>query len=299
MSQAAQAAPVTLGSEGRASRQPRRWDSAKLLLRNPIGMVGLGIVFFTIFVAIFAPVIAPYSPSTQGFTRLQAPSWDHLMGTDELGRDTFSRIVYGSRVSLQVGIIAVAIALAVGAVMGIIGGYFGGRLDAFLMRVVDVMFAFPGLVLAIVIAGLLGPSRRNAMIAIGVIFAPAFARVVRGTVLSVMSEPYVESGRVVGASNGRLIRLHVLPNILAPLIVMVTVYLSSAILSEAGLSFLGLGTQPPEPTWGGMLSIARTYMEISPWMAIFPGLAIMIVVLGFNFLGDGLRDVFDPRLRER
>jgi ABC-type dipeptide/oligopeptide/nickel transport system permease subunit len=161
------------------------------------------------------------------------------------------------------------------------------------------MFAFPGLVLAIVIAGLLGPSRRNAMIAIGVIFAPAFARVVRGTVLAVMSEPYIESGRVAGSSDARLIRLHVIPNIYAPLIVMVTVYLSSAILAEAGLSFLGLGTQPPEPTWGGMLNVARTYMELEPWMAIFPGLAIMIVVLGFNFLGDGLRDVLDPRLRER
>jgi peptide/nickel transport system permease protein len=173
----------------------------------------------------------------------------------------------------------------------------GGRADAWLMRVVDVMFAFPGLVLAIVIAGLLGPSRTNAMIAIGVVYAPAFARVIRGSVLSVMSEPYVEAGRVAGSTHFRLVRHHVLPNIVAPLIVMATVYLSSAILSEAALSFLGLGTQPPQPAWGGMLNLARTYMEISPWMAIFPGLAIMIVVLGFNFLGDGLRDVLDPRLR--
>jgi len=285
-------------SDGRATRPKRRLQWVTALLQNPIGLAGLAIVLATVLIAVLAPVIAPYSPSSQAFTRLQGPSWDHLMGTDELGRDTFSRIVYGSRVSLQVGIIAVLIALAVGGVLGIVGGFFGGRLDSLLMRLVDVMFAFPGLVLAIVIAGLLGPSRRNAMIAIGVIFAPAFARVVRGTVLSVMGEPYIESGRVAGSSDVRLIRLHVLPNIFAPLIVMVTVYLSSAILAEAGLSFLGLGTQPPEPTWGGMLNVARTYMELEPWMAIFPGLAIMIVVLGFNFLGDGLRDVLDPRLRE-
>jgi peptide/nickel transport system permease protein len=221
------------------------------------------------------------------------------MGTDELGRDTFSRIVYGARVSLQVGIISVIIALAIGGFLGLLSGYFGGRTDTWTMRLVDIMFAFPGIVLAIVIAGLLGPSRRNAMIAIGVIYAPAFARVVRGTVLSVKGEAYIEAARVLGSSNWRMVRQHVLPNIMAPMIVLTTVYLSSAILSEAALSFLGLGTQPPEPTWGGMLNIARTYMEISPWMAIFPGLAIAILVLGFNFLGDGLRDILDPRLRER
>jgi peptide/nickel transport system permease protein len=193
----------------------------------------------------------------------------------------------------------VVVALLVGGLLGLISAYYGRWIDAWLMRLVDILFAFPGLVLAIVIAGLLGPSRNNAMIAIGVAYAPAFARVIRGSVLSVMSEPYVESGRVIGATAPTLIRQYLLPNILAPLIVMATVYLSSAILSEAALSFLGLGTQPPEPSWGGMLNLARTYMEITPWMAIFPGLAIMIVVLGFNFLGDGLRDILDPRLRER
>ncbi len=270
---------------------PHKW-------RNPIGILGAIIVLLTIITAIAAPLIAPYSPSAQDSERLLPPSWENPMGTDELGRDTFSRIVYGSRVSLQVGVIAVVIALAVGTYIGVVAGFYGGRLDSWLMRLVDIMFAFPGLVLAIVIAGLLGPSRTNAMIAIGVVYAPAFARVIRGSVLGVMSEAYIESGRVAGATNWRLVRQHVLPNIVAPVMVMATVYLSSAILSEAALSFLGLGTQPPEPSWGGMLNLARTYMQISPWLAIFPGLAIMIVVLGFNFLGDGLRDVLDPRIRE-
>ncbi len=287
---------LTLGRAGRPTRPwwvlPERW-------RNPIGMVGAAIVLITILVALAAPLIAPFDPDAQDSERLLPPSLINLMGTDELGRDTFSRIVFGARVSLQVGIVSVFIALLIGAIFGIAAGFFQGRVDAWLMRGVDIMFAFPGLVLAIVIAGLLGASRTNAMIAIGVIYAPAFARVIRGSTLAIMSEPYVEAGRVIGAANPRLVRQYVLPNIVAPLIVMISVYLSSAILSEAALSFLGLGTQPPEPSWGGMLNLARTYMEISPWMAIFPGLAIMIVVLGFNFLGDGLRDVLDPRLRER
>ncbi len=286
---------LTLARSGHPARPwwtlPHRW-------RNPIGLVGAAVVLLTVAVALAAPLIAPYDPDAQESERLLPPSWNNLMGTDELGRDTFSRIVFGARVSLQVGIISVFIALLIGAVFGIAAGFLQGRTDAWLMRGVDIMFAFPGLVLAIVIAGLLGASRTNAMIAIGLVYAPAFARVIRGSVLSVMSEPYVEAGRVVGSTNGRLVRQYVVPNIVAPLIVMTTVYLSSAILAEAGLSFLGLGTQPPEPSWGGMLNLARTYMELSPWMAIFPGLAIMLVVLGFNFLGDGLRDILDPRLQE-
>jgi peptide/nickel transport system permease protein len=281
----------------RAGSSARAWWMLPQGWRNPIGLVGAAVVILTVVVALAAPLIAPYDPDAQESERLLPPNEINLMGTDELGRDTFSRIVFGARVSLQVGIISVFIALLIGAVFGIAAGFLQGRTDAWLMRGVDIMFAFPGLVLAIVIAGLLGASRTNAMIAIGLVYAPAFARVIRGSVLSVMSEPYVEAGRVVGATNGRLVRQYVLPNIVAPLIVMVSVYLSSAILSEAALSFLGLGTQPPEPAWGGMLNLARTYMEISPWMAIFPGLAIMIVVLGFNFLGDGLRDILDPRLR--
>ncbi len=265
--------------------------------RNPIGIVGAVIVLVTVLLAIGAPLVSPYDPASQAHRRLLPPSMQYPMGTDSLGRDTLSRIIYGSRVSLQVGALAVAIALVIGTTLGLVAGFFGGRLDDWSMRLVDIMFAFPGLVLAIVIAGLLGPSRTNAMIAIGVVYAPAFARVVRGSVLSVMAEPYLEAARVVGAPNWRMVLRHVLPNIMAPLMVMTTVYLSQAILSEAALSFLGLGAQPPEPSWGSMLNTARTYMELSPWTAIFPGAAIMLVVLGFNFLGDGLRDILDPRLR--
>jgi peptide/nickel transport system permease protein len=265
--------------------------------RNRLGLLGAAIIVIVVAIAIAAPVVAPYDPASQAFRRLLPPSREHLMGTDELGRDTFSRIVHGARVSLQVGCLAVAIGLALGTCIGVLAGYHGGRLDDWSMRFVDIMFAFPGLILAIVIAGLLGPNKTNAMVAIGIVFTPPFARVVRGSVLSVMQEGYMEAARVMGLADQRMILRYVLPNITAAIIVMTTVYLSTAILTEAGLSYLGLGTQPPEPSWGGMLAAARNYMELSPWMAFFPGAAIMLVVLGFNFRGDGLRDVLDPRLR--
>ncbi len=264
--------------------------------RNPIGIAGAIIVGFNAFVAVFGRFIWTVDPNELVAMRLQPPTWAHPMGTDELGRDTLARIIHGAQVSLQVGAISITIAFVLGVTLGLLSGFFGGWLDSALMRFVDLMFALPGLVLAIVIAGLLGPSRRNAMIAIGIVIAPAFARVVRGAVLEVMGFPYVESSRALGSSHLRLMGRHVLPNIGAPLIVLVTVYVSVAILSEAGLSFLGLGTQPPEASWGGMLNSARAYLDIDPWLSIFPGLAIMIVVLGFNFLGDGLRDILDPRL---
>jgi peptide/nickel transport system permease protein len=299
MSTAAPSLVVTPGPLAANTRERKQAPWWRLLMKNPVGMVGAVIVIITIVVALFAPLIAPFDPSNQDADRLLGPSATYLLGTDELGRDTFSRVVYGARVSLSVAIVAILVSLVFGGLLGILSGYFGGALDSFIMRVVDILFAFPGLILAIVIAGLLGPSTRNAMIAIGVIYAPAFARVIRSSILSVLNELYIESAQVAGANSLLLVFRHILPNILAPMIVLVTVYLSSAILSEASLSFLGLGTQPPEPSWGGMLNASRTYMELNPWMAIAPGLAIMIVVLGLNFLGDGLRDVLDPRLRIR
>ena len=274
------------------ARRPARFAK----WRNPIGITGAVIVGFNVFVAAFGRFIWTIDPDELVAIRLQPPSWAHPMGTDELGRDTLARIIHGAQVSLQVGLISVSIAFVIGVALGLLSGFFGGWLDSLLMRFVDLMFALPGLVLAIVIAGMLGPNRRNAMIAIGIVIAPAFARVVRGAVLEVMGFPFVESSRALGASHSRIMVRHVFPNIAAPLIVLVTVYLSTAILSEAALSFLGLGTQPPEASWGGMLNSARSYLDIDPWLSIFPGLAIMIVVLGFNFLGDGLRDILYPRL---
>jgi peptide/nickel transport system permease protein len=277
---------------------PRLWAQMSRVRRNTIGLMGAAIIAATAVVASFGSLAWRTDYADQAARRLLAPSAVHPLGTDELGRDELSRIIHGAQVSLQVGMISVVIALVIGTTAGITAGFYGRTVDAVLMRGVDIMFAFPGLVLAIVIAGLLGPSRTNAMIAIGVVYAPAFARVVRGSTLSVLGLPFVEAARSLGISDLRIVVRHLLPNILAPLIVLTTVYLSTAILTEAALSFLGLGTQPPEPSWGGMLNASRSYMERAPWLAIAPGLAIMIVVLGFNFLGDGLRDILDPQLRD-
>ena len=267
---------------------PARW-------RNPIGIVGAGIVGFCILTALLGRFIWTNDPNDPISDRLQSPSWAHPFGTDDLGRDTLARIIHGAQVSLEVGLVAITIALVAGTLIGLLAGYFGGIVDLLLMRLIDILFAFPGIVLAIVIAGLLGANRRNAMIAIGIVIVPAFARVVRATVLEVMGFPFIESARALGGGHLRIMVRHVLPNIVPPLIVLTTVYFSTAILSEATLSFLGLGTQPPEAAWGNMLSTARSYIDQSIWMSIFPGVAIMVVVMGFNFLGDGLRDVLDPR----
>jgi peptide/nickel transport system permease protein len=280
---------------------PRRTGLGQLknlLQQQPIGFAGGVIVLLIILTAIFAPLIATHDPAVQESTRLLPPSWENWMGTDELGRDVFSRIVYASRTSLYVGVLSTALAVVLGVTVGVLAGYIGGSFDNTLMRLVDILFAFPTLVLAIVITGLLGPSLTNAMIAIGIVSAPRFARVARGSVLSVKNELYLEAARVVGGSEWHIVRHYILPNIMAPLIVLATLTLSLGILAEAGLSFLGLGTQPPDPAWGLMLSQGRKFMELAPGLAIFPGLAIMITVLAFNFLGDGLRDALDPRLRE-
>jgi len=279
------------------SPRSRRRILAGLIQQHPIGTVGVVIILIVIFVALFASIITPFSPTAQESRRLLPPSAQHYLGTDELGRDVFSRIIFGSRISLYVGIVSVSLASVLGVGVGIVSGYFGGRLDLFVMRFVDIVLAFPSLVLAIMIAGLLGPNLTNAMLAIGVVYAPQFARVVRSSTLVVRSELYIEAARVLGGTSGWIIARHVAPNILAPLIVLATLSLSTAILTEASLSFIGLGTQPPEPSWGTMLNKGRSFMEIAPWVVIFPGLAIMLVVLGFNFLGDGLRDALDPKLR--
>lgn len=278
---------------------PTLWQRIRYFVRHhPIGVIGIVIIATVVLTALFAPQIAPYEPTSQQFKRLQPPSAINWLGTDDLGRDEFSRIVYGSRISLQVGVIAVTLALTIGVTLGVLSGYIGGKFDNGTMRIVDLMFAFPGLVLAIVIAGLLGPSITNAMIAIGIIYAPTFARVARGSVLGVQNELYLEAARLTGGGHVHIVSRHVLPNIMAPLVVLVTLTMSTAILTEAALSFLGLGTQPPDPSWGKMLSEGRRFMEIAWWTTVFPGIAIVIAVLGFNLLGDGLRDALDPRMKE-
>jgi peptide/nickel transport system permease protein len=282
--------PAALGRVGRAGRALRRY---------PIAYLGVAIVVLVVALAVLADVITPYDPAWQIDERLTPPTADYVLGLDEFGRDVYSRIIYGARVSLYVGIVSVIfIALPLGLVLGVVAGYFGGWVDATLSRVVDVIFAFPSIILAIAIVGILGPSLTNAMIAIGIVYSPTFARVARGSTLAVVNLDYITASRTIGSRDRRIIWRHVLPNIAAPVIIQTTLALSTAILAEAALSFLGLGTQPPMPSWGTMLGTGRRYMELAPWVAIYPGIAIMVTVLGFNLAGDGLRDALDPRLRE-
>jgi peptide/nickel transport system permease protein len=267
--------------------------------RYPIGFLGAAIVLLVLLLAVTADVITPYDPAWQVDERLMPPTSDYVLGLDEFGRDVYSRIIYGARISLYVGMVSVVcIALPIGVTLGVVAGYFRGWVDNLVSRIVDVMFAFPSIILAIVIVGILGPSLTNAMVAIGIVYAPTFARVARGSTLAVANLDYVMASRTIGARHGRIIFRRILPNIAAPLIVQTTLALSTAILAEAALSFLGLGTQPPTPSWGTMLGTGRRYMELAPWVAIYPGVAIMVAVLGFNLAGDGLRDALDPRLRE-
>jgi peptide/nickel transport system permease protein len=269
----------------------------KILRHNPIGLMGAIIVMLVVIIAIVAPLISPYSPTVQIGRRLLLPNTRFFLGTDEFGRDILSRIIYGTRISLYVGAISVGLALLIGGMIGLVSGFFGGALDNLLMRLVDIVFSIPSLILAIAIAGLLGPSLRNAMIAIGIVYAPTYARLVRAAVLAIKNLPYIEAATLIGGTTWHTITRHLIPNITPLLIVQTSLLLSTAILAEASLSFLGLGTQPPDPSWGTMLGSGRKFMELSPWVAVAPGIAIVITVLGFNFLGDGLRDALDPRLR--
>jgi ABC-type dipeptide/oligopeptide/nickel transport system permease subunit len=251
--------------------------------------------------ALLAPVLAPHDPIKPNLAGgvLQPPSVVHWFGTDELGRDVFSRLLYGSQISLSVGLISVGIALGLGITLGLLAGYFRGKVDAVIMRVMDAFLAFPSLVLALAITAVLGASLGNAMIAIGLVAMPTYARLVRGQVMAVSSREFVEAAHALGARDKRIMLIHILPNIMAPIIVQSTLNVATAILSEAGLSFLGLGVQPPTPSWGSMIAQGRSYLEIAPWMIFVPGTAIFLVVLAFNFLGDGLRDALDPRMKNR
>lgn len=271
--------------------------------RNPLGVLGAMIVLLIAVGALFADWIAPYGPASTEFAAFIGPSQDHLFGTDNLGRDVFSRVVHGARISLGVGVISISVGSAAGAAIGIFSGYFGGRMDNAIQRTGETIMAFPALILLLIIVSILGPDIKNVIIAISLGVIPGIQRIVRGAVLSEKQNQYVEAARALGASNLHIMFRHILPNVLALIIILATLLLGGVILIEAGLSFLGLGVPPPNPSWGADLSgEARTYFLDPPgawWMAVFPGIAISVTVLGFNLLGDTLRDILDPRLRGR
>ena len=270
----------------------------RVLVSSRLAALCLVVLALLALAAMLGEVLAPYGVNAVDIAnRLQPPSFDHPLGTDELGRDVLSRVLLGARVSMLVGAVAVGIALSVGVTLGLLAGFYGGRLDDLVMRTMDVVFAFPAILMAIAVLAILGPGTTNAMVAIGIVYTPIFARITRASVLSVREEVYVLAARSIGGGDLRLVRHHILPNIAAPIIVQTSISLAFAILSEAALSFIGLGTQPPTPSWGRMLSDGRGFIQQAWWMAVFPGMAIFATVLSFNLLGDALRDVLDPRQR--
>lgn len=289
-------------AESRISTNPvssffrsRLW---RRLSKRKSALVGLAVVMVMVLVAVFAPLLAPYDPAAQSWTAVRkAPSLAHWMGTDEAGRDILSRIIWGARASLMAGLTSVGIAMAIGVPLGLAAGFLGGIIDGFISRFTDAMLACPFLILAIAFAAFLGPSLTNAMLAIGITAMPLFIRLTRGQVLSIKAEEYVEAASAVGNPQWRIAVRHILPNILPQLMVQATLTIASAIIAEASMSFLGLGLQPPAPSWGSMLNSAQRFLGNAPWMALWPGMAIFVTVLSFNLLGDGLRDALDPRSR--
>lgn len=264
--------------------------------QHKTNLLGLGIVLFLIFVGVFAPWLAPYDPIEQNIEdRLQSPNSEHLMGTDQLGRDMFSRVLYGARISLKVSFLVVFISLLIGTVMGVISGYAGGWVDEAIMRLVDLLIAYPGFLFALVVVSVLGPSLFNLMIALAITGWTGYARLIRGEVLSVKEDEFIKAAQLMGASRPRIMFRHIIPNIVSPIVVLATMNMATVVLATAGLSFLGFGAQPPTPEWGNMLANSRELLTTAWWIANFPGLMIMLTVLGFNLLGDGLRDVLDPR----
>lgn len=282
------------------SQKLKRWKAFyKKFKRNKLALIGGYIVLFYLLVALFAPIISPQDPfKIDLVNKLQPPSFDHWMGTDDKGRDILSRLIFGSRLSLAVGFVSVFFGAAIGIILGLLAGYYGKWMDTIIMRIVDVLLAFPGILLALAIISALGPSLINVMVAVGVFSIPMFARIVRGSTLSVRKLEYIDAIRALGATDFTIIIKHIFPNILSPVIVQATLRLATAILSAAGLSYLGLGAQPPSPEWGAMLSSGRDYLFSAPHIALFPGIAISTLVLGFNIFGDGLRDALDPRMKK-
>ncbi|MBT2643916.1 ABC transporter permease [Bacillus sp. ISL-41] len=280
-------------------RKRRMKEMSSRFFQNKLAVVGGVFTLLLILMAIFAPLVAPYNPTEQNYAKfLQSPNAENLLGTDELGRDIFSRIIFGARVSIQAGIISVGIALLIGIPIGLFSGYYRGVLDEFVvMRFTDALLSFPPLVLALSLAAVLGAGLQNAMIAIGIIFTPNFIRLVRGEVLSQREREYVTAAKASGISDLKIIFRHILPNCMPPILVQATLAIAAAIISEASLSYLGLGTQPPTPSWGAMLSMGQGYLGDAPWISLFPGLFIFLTVLSINLFGDGLRDALDPKLK--
>ncbi|GMB09310.1 peptide/nickel transport system permease protein [Thermolongibacillus altinsuensis] len=290
-------APIETIQENEKAISPWR-EGWRRFKKNKMAMVGMGIVLFFILLAVFAPLIAPYGINDQNLSlRLQAPSKEHLFGTDDFGRDIFSRVVYGARISLWVGFFSVLGSVIVGSLLGIIAGYYGRWVDGIISRLFDIMLAFPSILLAIGIVAVLGPSLKNALIAIAIINIPNFGRLIRSRVLSIKQEEYITAAKAIGMSDARILFHHILPNSMTPIIVQGTLAIATAIIEAAALGFLGLGAQPPNPEWGKMLADSKAYLTQAPWTMIFPGLAIMLTVLGFNLMGDGLRDALDPRMK--
>ena len=280
-----------------AERSPLRQAFDRLLKRRS-AVFGAVVVLAFVATAVFAPLVSPYDPLATDFLAVRkAPTLAHLFGTDEIGRDVLARVIYGARASLLAGVVSVVIALGLGVPVGLVSGYAGRWIDGVLMRITDAMLACPFLILAIALAAFLGPSLTNAMIAIGISTMPIFVRLTRAQTMAVKVEDYVEAAKALGNRHSRILLRHILPNILPPLMVQATLAIAQAIIAEASLSFLGLGQQPPAPSWGSMLNTAKSFLEQAPWMALWPGLAIFLAVLSFNLLGDGLRDALDPRRR--
>jgi peptide/nickel transport system permease protein len=286
-----------MASTAALTRSGLRLAARAPILANPLNLVALALIAVFAFCALFASVIAPYDPLLQDLgNRLMPPSAAHWLGTDSLGRDIASRILYGARISLIIGVVVVASAGVFGTVVGLVAGYAGGLVDEALMRLTEVFLAFPALILAMAIAGALGPSLSNAIIAIAAVTWAVYARLTRGQILSLRRREFVEAARAIGAPWPRILWRHLLPNVIAPLLIQGSFDLGSAIIAAAGLSFIGFGAQPPTPEWGVMISDGRNYISTQPWLSLFPGLAILLAVGSFNLLGDGLRDAFDPRL---
>jgi peptide/nickel transport system permease protein len=280
---------------GESLRRPQN-RALRRLRQRPLALFGAFVILFFVVVAIFAPQLAPYDPAATDFLAVrQAPSADYLLGTDDVGRDVLSRVIFGARASLMAGVISVVIALLLGVPLGLIAGFYGGLIDELIMRFTDALLSFPFLILAVALAAALGPSLQNAMIAIGIATAPTFIRLTRGQVLAVKTEEYVQAARALGTGDARILVRHILPNSFTPLLVQATLAIAQAVIAESSLSFLGLGVQPPVPSWGGMLNVAKGFMADAPWMAVWPGLSIFVTVLAFNLFGDGLRDALDPR----